>query len=100
MPLVAPKPKIFKTYSAKAGEVKQNWYIVDAANQSLGRLSVPMAMKLMGKDKATEGIRRHRTSARGAESQKMGSVGLRLSRSDFMRSVPKIGSEFRREQRR
>ena len=43
--------KAFKTYNAKAGEIKQKWFIVDAANQSLGRLSVPIAMRLMGKDK-------------------------------------------------
>ena len=52
MPAAAAKPKPFKTYNAKPGEVKQKWYIVDAANQSLGRVSVPIAMKLMGKDKA------------------------------------------------
>ena len=49
-----PKPKktnVFKTYSAKTGELKQKWFIVDAAEQSLGRLSVPIAMRLMGKDK-------------------------------------------------
>ena len=51
MPAVAKKPKPFKTYHAKAGETKQNWFIVDATDQNLGRLSVPIAMKLMGKDK-------------------------------------------------
>ncbi len=45
------KAKPFKTFSAKASELKQKWYLVDAANQSLGRLSVPIAMRLMGKDK-------------------------------------------------
>jgi large subunit ribosomal protein L13 len=45
--------KSYKTYNAKAGELKQKWFIVDAANQSLGRLSVPIAMRLMGKDKPT-----------------------------------------------
>ena len=53
-PIEKPKPKktnVFKTYSAKTGELKQKWFVVDAANQSLGRLSVPIAMRLMGKDK-------------------------------------------------
>ncbi|MFH0939971.1 MAG: 50S ribosomal protein L13 [Planctomycetota bacterium] len=50
---VAIKSKIYKTYHAKGGEIKQKWHIVDAANQSLGRLSVPIAMRLMGKDKPT-----------------------------------------------
>ena len=53
MPVVGRKPKTHKTYSARPGEVKQNWYLVDAADQSLGRLSVPVAMRLMGKDKPT-----------------------------------------------
>lgn len=53
MPVVGRKPKVHKTFSARSGEVKQSWYIVDATNQSLGRLSVPVAMKLMGKDKAS-----------------------------------------------
>ena len=48
---VAKKPKPFKTFNAKAGEIKQKWFIVDAADQNLGRLSVPIAMRLMGKDK-------------------------------------------------
>ncbi len=51
MPAAAVKPKAFKTFTARTGETKQKWYIVDAADQSLGRLSVPIAMRLMGKDK-------------------------------------------------
>lgn len=47
------KAKPFKTWVAKAGEIKQNWYIVDASGLSLGRLAVPIAMRLMGKDKPT-----------------------------------------------
>ena len=27
------------TYMAKAGEVERKWYVVDATNKSLGRLS-------------------------------------------------------------
>ncbi len=50
MPVVS-QPKTFKTFSAKASTVKQKWFIVDASNQVLGRLSVPVAMRLMGKDK-------------------------------------------------
>ena len=46
MPAALPKPKFFKTYIAKTGEIKQKWLIVDAANQSLGRLSVPIAMRV------------------------------------------------------
>ena len=45
------KIKAFKTYSARASELKKKWFLVDAASQSLGRLSVPIAMRLMGKDK-------------------------------------------------
>jgi large subunit ribosomal protein L13 len=47
------RPKLYKTYVAKTGELKQKWFLVDATNKSLGRLSVPIAMRLMGKDKPT-----------------------------------------------
>lgn len=43
----------FRSYSAKAGEVEQKWYIVDADGLTLGRLAVKIAVKLMGKDKPT-----------------------------------------------
>ena len=51
MPAAVATSKPFKTYHAKAGEIERKWYLVDAASQSLGRLSVPIAMRLMGKDK-------------------------------------------------
>ena len=51
MPAVATKAKPFKTYQAKANEIERKWYVVDAAGRSLGRLSAPIAMRLMGKDK-------------------------------------------------
>lgn len=47
------KPKGFKTFVAKPGEVKQKWYLVDADGRTLGRLASAIAVKLMGKDKAT-----------------------------------------------
>lgn len=40
-----------KTYSAKAGEIKRDWWVVDAADQTLGRLSAKLAMILQGKNK-------------------------------------------------
>ncbi len=42
-----------KSYLAKAGEVNQNWYVVDATDQVLGRLAVRIATVLMGKHKPT-----------------------------------------------
>jgi len=42
-----------KTFFAKAGQIPQNWRIVDAANIPLGRLSTLIATILMGKDKPT-----------------------------------------------
>jgi large subunit ribosomal protein L13 len=42
-----------KCYQAKPGEVEQNWYVVDAADQVLGRLAVRLATILMGKHKPT-----------------------------------------------
>ncbi|MCY3021435.1 MAG: 50S ribosomal protein L13 [Planctomycetota bacterium] len=53
MPAAVAKPKPFKTYQAKAGEIVGKWYLVDAADQPLGRLAVPIARRLMGKDKPT-----------------------------------------------
>lgn len=40
-----------KTYSAKAGEIKRDWWVVDASDQTLGRLSAKLAMILQGKNK-------------------------------------------------
>jgi large subunit ribosomal protein L13 len=41
-----------KTYSAKASEIEQKWYVVDAKDQPLGRVAVKVANLLRGKDKA------------------------------------------------
>jgi len=41
-----------KTYSAKVGEVAHDWYVVDAAGQTLGRLASEIARRLRGKHKA------------------------------------------------
>jgi len=41
-----------KTYSAKTGEVKREWYVVDADDQVLGRLATRIATVLRGKHKA------------------------------------------------
>ena len=40
-----------KTYSAKAGEVNRDWYVVDAADKTLGRLASEIAHRLRGKHK-------------------------------------------------
>jgi large subunit ribosomal protein L13 len=40
-----------KTYSAKPAEVQHNWYVVDATNKPLGRLSTEIAHRLRGKHK-------------------------------------------------
>ena len=41
------------TPSAKATEVKQDWFVVDATNLPVGRLSSEIAKRLMGKHKPT-----------------------------------------------
>lgn len=41
-----------KTYSAKVGEVSHDWYVVDAAGKTLGRLASEIAHRLRGKHKA------------------------------------------------
>jgi large subunit ribosomal protein L13 len=40
-----------KTYSAKAESVERDWYIVDAADKTLGRLATQVASRLRGKHK-------------------------------------------------
>jgi large subunit ribosomal protein L13 len=42
-----------KTYTAKPGELKKEWYIVDAKDQILGRLAAKVATVLRGKHKPT-----------------------------------------------
>mgnify|MGYP005850340441 CR=1 FL=1 len=41
-----------KTYAVKAGEIKRDWYLVDAEGQTLGRLASKVATILRGKHKA------------------------------------------------
>ena len=40
-----------RTYSAKANEIKRNWFVVDATSQPLGRLASEVARRLRGKHK-------------------------------------------------
>ncbi len=40
------------TFSAKANEVKRQWWVIDAADQVLGRVAVKAATLLRGKEKA------------------------------------------------
>ena len=40
-----------KTFSAKAGDIKQGWYVVDAQGKVLGRLASQIAIRLRGKHK-------------------------------------------------
>lgn len=42
-----------KTYMAKPGEVERKWYVVDATDQTLGRLATRIAEILRGKHKPT-----------------------------------------------
>jgi large subunit ribosomal protein L13 len=39
------------TLSAKPAEVRRNWYLVDATDKTLGRLSTEIARRLRGKHK-------------------------------------------------
>lgn len=39
------------TYSARPGDVKQEWYLIDAKGKTLGRLAVEIARRLRGKHK-------------------------------------------------
>ena len=42
-----------KTYLPPQDTIERNWYVVDAANQRLGRLATEIAMVLRGKKKPT-----------------------------------------------
>ena len=42
-----------KTYMAKPGEVEQQWWLVVASDQVVGRLATKLATILMGKHRAT-----------------------------------------------
>lgn len=42
-----------KTYSQKASEVTRDWYIVDASENTLGRVASVIASRLTGKHKPT-----------------------------------------------
>ena len=44
---------MMRTYSAKPLEVERSWYVVDAADKSVGRLASHVAQLLRGKHKAT-----------------------------------------------
>ena len=41
-----------KTFSAKANEVKRDWFLVDANGKTLGRIATEVASRLRGKHKA------------------------------------------------
>ncbi len=40
-----------KTYTAKPADIEREWHIIDATDQTLGRLSTQIARLLMGKHK-------------------------------------------------
>ena len=40
-----------KTYYPKPGDISHDWYVIDAADQNLGRLATRVARILLGKDK-------------------------------------------------
>lgn len=43
--------KTMKTFAAKPAEVRRDWYLVDAADKTLGRLATEIALRLRGKHK-------------------------------------------------
>ncbi len=40
-----------KTYSAKPADITRQWYLIDASEQTLGRVASKVALLLMGKEK-------------------------------------------------
>ena len=47
------KPKLQRTFSPTPGDIKRSWYVIDAADVPLGRLSTEIAHILRGKNKPT-----------------------------------------------
>lgn len=47
------KVNTMKTIFVKQNDIKQNWYIIDAAGKNLGRVAVKAASVLRGKNKPT-----------------------------------------------
>ncbi len=47
------RPKLQRTYSPKPGDIARAWYVVDATDVPLGRLSSEVAQRLRGKHKPT-----------------------------------------------
>ena len=43
--------KQVKTFSAKTGEINQEWYLLDAEQKVLGRVAAAVAHRLRGKHK-------------------------------------------------
>ena len=41
-----------RTISAKADDVKRDWFLIDAEDKTLGRISTEIARRLRGKHKA------------------------------------------------
>lgn len=50
MPIISP---IHRTPSLKKEEIKKSWYLVDATDKTLGRISTIIASRLRGKHKPT-----------------------------------------------
>ena len=45
------KGYVLKTFTLKAKDIKKNWYLIDAKDQVLGRLSTKIAQLIRGKEK-------------------------------------------------
>ena len=42
-----------RTYTAKAADIKRDWFVIDASGKTLGRLATEVARRLRGKHKPT-----------------------------------------------
>jgi large subunit ribosomal protein L13 len=50
---VSGETTVYKSYYPKASEIQNDWVVVDAAGQNLGRLTAQIATLLLGKHKPT-----------------------------------------------
>jgi large subunit ribosomal protein L13 len=85
---------VVKTYSARAGEVDRRWFVVDAADQNLGRLASRLAIVLQGKHKPI--YTRHIDTGDFViviNAEKIGTTGNKVEQKVYYRHSGYIGGQ-------
>ncbi|HET6527250.1 MAG TPA: 50S ribosomal protein L13 [Balneolaceae bacterium] len=88
------KTNSYKTYSAKAGDIKKKWVLVDAEGHSLGRVATKVATYLRGKHKPT--FTPHMDTGDNVvviNAAKVNLTGSKLQQKKYFRHTGYIGGE-------